>query len=112
MIEDGGGGEVVIDFDSLYYKWDWGDGNVSNWIGPLDHGEVCVQSHQWSKEGDYEIRVKIRDHNGGQSEWSNPSIVRMPKYKNVHFPRLNWIFSKLPWNFPFLNLLLNGDYFE
>jgi hypothetical protein len=93
---------VDIDGDKLYYKWDWGNGNISNWIGPYEHDETCLQSHQWSKEGEYQIRVMVRDQNGGESEWSNPTIVSMPKNKMKDFSVWN-LFE----NYFNLNAMLN-----
>jgi hypothetical protein len=72
---------IDIDGDQLYYKWDWGDGNISNWIGPYYSGEKCIVTHTWTQDGNYLVRVKVRDINCGKSEWSNPLIVTMPKQK-------------------------------
>lgn len=65
--------------DQLYYLWDWGDGNVSGWIGPSDSGERVIASHQWSEKGQYSIRVKAKDIYGEESEWSDPLSITMPK---------------------------------
>ncbi|OYT62544.1 hypothetical protein B6U81_00660 [Thermoplasmatales archaeon ex4484_30] len=61
-----------IDGDKVYYKWDWGDGNTSNWIGPFDSGEKAEASHVWAKRGIYRIRVKAKDTFGFESDWSEP----------------------------------------
>ncbi|MFO7677885.1 MAG: M28 family peptidase [Thermoplasmatota archaeon] len=69
------------DSDQLFYKWDWGDGQVSNWIGPYNSGEMIEETHFWTEEGTYEIRVKAKDINGAESNWSEPlslSITRRP----------------------------------
>jgi len=92
------------DGDQIYYKWDWGDGTISNWIGPLDHDETCVQSHQWSKEGGYHIKVMARDQNGGKSDWSNPLIVSIPRNRFLY--RFSLLFQLLEKQHPCLFPLL------
>ncbi|UCB59093.1 MAG: hypothetical protein JSV67_01990 [Thermoplasmatales archaeon] len=64
-----------IDGDQMFYKWDWGDGNISEWLGPYNSGELCHASYSWSEKGEYSVRVKARDTNTGKSEWSK-SVVR------------------------------------
>lgn len=56
--------------DQIYYLWDWGDGNQSNWLGPYDSGQEMSATHQWKKSGIYEIKVKAKDTNGDESDWS------------------------------------------
>ena len=60
------------DGDNLYYLWDWGDGNTTDWIGPFSSGETVHASHVWSQKGAYEIRVKLNDGYGQESDWSDP----------------------------------------
>jgi len=48
--------------DQLYYMWDWGNGNVSEWVGPSDSGAIVSASHQWNEKGKYSIRVKTKDN--------------------------------------------------
>lgn len=67
--------------DQLFYRWDWGDGQISNWIGPYNAGEMVEQTYFWTEEGVYDIRVKAKDSNGAESNWSEPlsvSITRRP----------------------------------
>ncbi|MCK5258300.1 MAG: hypothetical protein KAJ69_02175, partial [Thermoplasmatales archaeon] len=37
------------DEDMIYYKWDWGDGTFSGWLGPFNSGEEISITHQWSR---------------------------------------------------------------
>lgn len=67
------------DGDQIYYLFDWGDGNYSDWLGPYNSGEIVEASYTWTKEGNYSIRVKAKDIDGLESEWSDPLIVSMPK---------------------------------
>ena len=87
------------DGDPLWYKWDWDDGNYSNWIGPYDSNEDCTSEHIWSEEGDYTIKVKAKDINDEESDWSDPLQVSMPKNKPfiTHFYQLiKWFFNLFP----------------
>lgn len=96
------------DGDLVYYKWDWGDGNFSDWLGPYNPGEVVSASHIWQK-GCYEIRVKAMDINGVESYyWSEPLEVKMPYSYNIpimHF--FEKLFQRFPNAFPILRFLLD-----
>jgi hypothetical protein len=69
------------DGNNLYYLVDWGDGSESGWLGPFETGEECQASHIWTTKGDNQIKVKAKDVHGVESEWSDPLLVSMPKYK-------------------------------
>jgi hypothetical protein len=69
------------DGEDVYYLFDWGDGSESTWIGPFISGEVCETVHTWEVKGEYQISVKARDVNGGESEWSDPMEISMPKHR-------------------------------
>jgi PKD repeat protein len=62
------------DGNHVYCWFDWGDNNVSGWIGPFESGGICTASHSWSKTGNYSIKVKARDIYDAESGWS-PSIT-------------------------------------
>jgi len=66
------------DGDDLYYLFDWGDGSTSGWLGPYKSGSMCNASHTWKSMGNYTIKVKAKDVNGGESEWSEGLVVSMP----------------------------------
>jgi len=67
--------------DDIYYKFDWGDGNKSKWIGPFKSGESINYSYIWETRGRYNVKVVARDEQGTLSHWSDPLIVRMPRIK-------------------------------
>jgi hypothetical protein len=68
--------------DQLYYMWDWGDGNFSEWIGPYQSGAIANAQKSWSVKGDYSIKVKAKDMFGAESVWSDPLSITMPTSKN------------------------------
>ena len=86
------------DGDQIYYKFSWGDGSYSSWLGPYDSGDIVSASHSWSTKGNYEIRVKAKDIFGAESEWSDPLPISMPKYQWLKLlPRM---LQRVIWNIP------------
>ena len=67
------------DGDQVYFKWNWGDGNYSEWLGPYNSGEACEASHTWTVDGTYSITVVTKDEHDGDSDISDPLPVSMPK---------------------------------
>ena len=79
------------DEDQIWYKWDWGDGNISDWIGPYESGEKCTQQYTWNEQGTYQIQVKARDTREDETEWSDPIVIELPKNK-IHIDQFyEWI---------------------
>lgn len=87
-----------VDEDPVYYMWDWGDGNFSDWIGPFGSGLTATAQHSWDEKGTYSVRVKAKDAQGDESTWSEPLTVTMPLRQSMivsffevleqHFPLL------------------------
>lgn len=87
--------------DQLNYRWSWGDGTYSEWMGPYESGEICEASHDWSEPGNYEIRVQAKDTNGGISNWSEPLVLHV----DVPMIEINSINSKLI----FINAIIRNN---
>ena len=77
--------------DEIYYQFDWGDSKTSEWLGPYDSGKECTTSHTWTKKGSYNVKVKIKDENNLESEWSDLLSVSMPKGKTMHRITQNYL---------------------
>jgi hypothetical protein len=60
--------------DSLYCRWDWDDGNITEWLGPYPSGSTIYASHVWEDAGVYDIRAKLKG-TGGESNWSEPLTI-------------------------------------
>ncbi|MCD6147629.1 MAG: PKD domain-containing protein [Thermoplasmata archaeon] len=73
------------DDDQVYYMFDWGDGSVSDWLGPYNPGDKVKVSHSWEKNGTYSIMVKAKDIHYSESNWSDPLAVSMPKVFSFDF---------------------------
>jgi len=65
------------DEDDLYYLFDWGDDTTSGWRGPYPSGTPGNASHTWH-QGNFSIRVKVKDESGVESDWSDPLVISMP----------------------------------
>jgi len=87
------------DGDDIQYKIDWGDGTVTNWIGPYASGTEVSKSHQYSSEDNYEIKVKARDmaqvvengrvvycDNRENPTWSSAKSITITKMATVEAP--------------------------
>ena len=84
--------------DTLYCRWDWGGGNFSDWLGPYNSGQTIYATHSWSQKGKYEIRVKLRDKYGLETDWSAPHIFNIYELKKI------LIFGR------YMNLNTEGNY--
>ena len=63
------------DNEQIYYRFDWGDGNNSGWVGPYNSGQTGTASHTWTELGTYNVTVKARDIWGAGSILSDPLTV-------------------------------------
>jgi hypothetical protein len=76
---------IDLQDDQILYLFDWGDETDSGWVGPFDSGSTAEASHTWTKRGSYSIKVKAKDTEGHESEWSDPLPVSMPKTKRIDY---------------------------
>jgi hypothetical protein len=97
------------DNNDIYYKFSWGDGKITDWIGPVESGTIVSENHTWSSTGTFKVRVRAKDIHEDQSEWSDPLIITIDKSKKrvINFnPLLLQIFNRFPNLFPILRFLL------
>jgi len=92
-----------VDGDQVYYLWDWGDGNFSEWLGPFASGATATAEKSWTTKGTYSIRVKAKDVFGNESNWSDPLAVTMPRNQIFMFN----FFEKLERWFPHIFIFFN-----
>ncbi len=90
--------------EPIFYMFDWDDGTLSEWIGPFDSGQTITTSHIWENKGNYAIKVKAKDIYGGESFWSDPLEISMPKSK----PYLSFIEERFPFLFNLLSIFTNN----
>jgi hypothetical protein len=84
------------DNDSLYFRFEWGDENLSKWVGPYKSGEEVTVSHSWSKKGTYYVKVKARDEHYAISPWSESFTVTIIKNKTVSLNLFKTLMTRYP----------------
>ncbi len=97
--------------DQVYYMWDWGDGNISEWLGPFNSGSVGSAQKTYTAKGQYLIKVKAKDVWGSESDWSEPLDITMPKdvsypFRSLFLQLLEQLFERFPNAFPILRNLV------
>jgi len=96
--------------DSIYSIWNWGDGTISDWMGPYGSGETMCASHAWEEDGLYLIKVKFKDEYGNESEWFTHEILIEGKAPHLKINRpKRAIYYKDRWLAPFFFPLIIGD---
>ena len=91
------------DEDTVYVMWDWGDGTISEWFGPLSSGTEVCDSHIWDEKGIYTVSVTVKDEHGldataykdvwmQKSRTINSILPRVFKSIQNAFPNLQYIF--------------------
>jgi len=61
--------------EMVYYRFDWGDGNKSDWIGPFEPGTIGNCSYAWMNEGVFQVRAKAKDEVGSESSWTTAHAI-------------------------------------
>jgi hypothetical protein len=59
------------DGDSVAIRFDWGDGDTSEWSFWTASGESVSTTHSWSGPGSYSTRAQTKDTRYATSYWSN-----------------------------------------
>jgi C1A family cysteine protease len=78
--------------DSVYLMIDWGDGEITDWIGPLASGEKIQRNHSWSQRDSYALRAKAKDEHDIEGLWGNIDIsMSKNKQKTMNLNFLNLI---------------------
>ena len=59
-----------VDGDQVCFRFDWGDGNFSDWSDFVDSNTSVSRSYHWSSILTYEVRVIAQNIDGLNSNWS------------------------------------------
>ena len=70
----------------IRYRFDWGDGNYSNWSDFMSSNTSVSMSHHWSSISNYSIRVMVQDENSMNSSWSNVLIAKVSQANSGEIP--------------------------
>ncbi|MFO7678148.1 MAG: hypothetical protein R6V50_07205 [Thermoplasmatota archaeon] len=81
--------------DSLYYQWDFGDGNVTEWMGPYEPGIPIVINYSWFEEGIYPIRVNAKDNYDQESGWSEPYNISIASQISITNLEIGFIYLNI-----------------
>jgi len=58
------------------YRFNWGDGHISDWTSLVPSGSSASQSHTWTSGGVYEVTAQAMDeHSATSQNWSIPLVV-------------------------------------
>jgi hypothetical protein len=98
------GPNVLINFSALStdeegnqisYMWDWGDGNFSDWLGPHESGELATTNYTWAKGRNYTIKVKAKDSQHEESDWSELHNISIARQITIINPQLGFLYFQL-----------------
>jgi agmatine/peptidylarginine deiminase len=92
--------------DEVSYYIDWGDGNITNWTDFQTANTPYIESHTWSKQGQFTVTAKSKDTLGAESNWATLN-VNMPKTKQIYSPLLRFL-ENHPHLFPILRLFITS----
>lgn len=63
------------DYDLLSYKFYWGNGDFSDWLGPVNSEQTMITTYSWHMSGTYPVHVIVKDETGLISEWSEGKTI-------------------------------------
>jgi hypothetical protein len=63
------------DSDEVAVRFDWGDGEKSDWTNLVTGGTMVSMSHAWDDAGTYEVMAQAKDAKGATSEWSTAATI-------------------------------------
>jgi len=92
--------------NNIFYQIDWGDGSITDWIGPYDSGESITMNHSWSDKGTYTIKARAKDTNNLWGLWGEIDVTMPLSYEPPQFHFLEWLLERFPNAFPILRYLL------
>jgi len=68
--------------EQVQYRFDWGDGEISDWTTLGASGHTDSMSHSWSSPGTYAVKAQARDEHGATSGWSSSLTVTVSMVNN------------------------------
>lgn len=93
---------VDPDYDEVYIRWDWGDGDPTGWDGPYNTGEVITEYYIWYRKGTLTIKAQLKDEADAESEWGEIE-VRIPRNNFQH----NLLFLRVLERFQFVKEIIS-----
>jgi hypothetical protein len=75
--------------DQVLFLLDWGDGTISDWVGPYSSGQEATVYHSYADLGEYQVKVRARDIWGAASDWSEPCTITIIVNTQPHKPTID-----------------------
>ena len=72
---------VDYDADRVAIRFDWDDGDTSNWGVFYASDSTIIKQHAWSDAGIYHIRSQARDEHDELSGWSNIHHIMISNFR-------------------------------
>jgi hypothetical protein len=94
------------DDDQVYYYFSWGDGSNSGWVGPYTSGDTASVTNSWSDTASYAIKVKAKDENGQETNYSEQVWIHISKSRVITNPFLLQLLERFPNAFPLIREIL------
>jgi outer membrane protein assembly factor BamB len=91
--------------NDIYYQTNWGDGKITDWLGPYDSGASITLNHSWSDKGTYTIKARAKDTDNLWGPWGELEVT-MPYSYEPQFPFIHWLLERFPNAFPLLRYLM------
>jgi hypothetical protein len=63
--------------DNVAVRFDWGDGDTSDWSALMPSGDTASASHAWADTGTYYVRAQAKNMANAVSEWSAALELRI-----------------------------------
>ena len=85
--------DVTYDFTifttnlKAYWLFDWGDGTHSPWVQLTNGTSSIIQSHQWTTDGVYQVRVEFKNEFFKNGVWSDPLSLTINTAFSDDYPK-------------------------
>jgi len=92
--------------NNLFYQIDWGNGTLTDWLGPYSSSESITLSHSWSEKGTYTIRARAKDTENLWSSWGTLSVTMPFSYDLPILRFFDRLLERFPNALPFLRQIM------
>jgi hypothetical protein len=75
-----------VDDDEIRIKFDWGDGNFSDWSEFFSSNSSIGNFHVWNNVSTFSVKALAQDENGLNSSWSSPLNIIVSQFDNGTTP--------------------------
>ncbi len=67
------------DGDDVAIRFDWGDGDTSDWSPYVASGDTVTMSHAWSAYASYNVKAQSKDRRSAGSPWSDACVASVAR---------------------------------